>query len=227
MKTKKRNWKIYGLIMVLLLELFILPAPEAKADLYYTLENGGKLTLVSSAADRKNGYETAFTDLPFDGLQGKPKITSSKKSVAKIKNEGGGLFVIMPKKAGTTKIKLTAKVNGKKVTRKATIKIVKFKQPFKTLKIGGKNCIKKVNQSYNMANIKTDKSKIKLNYKLKSGWKVLYSSAYKQGSYTGKSIKVKNGAAFPLGDNETYVISMSLRNKKTGEEISVLFNVSH
>ena len=53
MKAKKRNWKIYGLIMVLLLELFILPVPEAKADLYYTLENGGNLTLVNSAADRK------------------------------------------------------------------------------------------------------------------------------------------------------------------------------
>lgn len=63
MKAKKRNWKIYGLIMVLLLELFILPVPEAKADLYYTLENGGNLTLVNSAADRKYGYEMAFTDV--------------------------------------------------------------------------------------------------------------------------------------------------------------------
>ena len=125
MKAKKRNWKIYGLIMVLLLELFILPVPEAKADLYYTLENGGNLTLVNSAADRKYGYEMAFTDVSLYGV--KPKIISSKKSVAKIKNNGGGLFTVIPKKAGTTKIKLTATVNRKKITRKATIKIVKFK----------------------------------------------------------------------------------------------------
>ena len=224
MKAKKRNWKIYGLIMVLLLELFILPVPEAKADLYYTLENGGNLTLVNSAADRKYGYEMAFTDVSLYGV--KPKIISSKKSVAKIKNNGGGLFTVIPKKAGTTKIKLTATVNRKKITRKATIKIVKFKQPFKTLKINGKNYTKKIKQSNNMTTIKTDKSKVKLNYKLKSDWKVLYSSFYNQGDYSVNTPKVKNGSTFSLDVNDTLIISMTLRNKKTHGEIMVSFNVS-
>lgn len=57
-------------------------------------------------------------------------------------------------------------------------------------------------------------TKIKLNYKLKSGWKVAASSVNKWGDYRQSDIKVKNGTTLSLQANDTYIVSMCLKNKR-------------
>lgn len=209
---RRKHIAIIGIIMALIIGFVPYPASEVKADPSMSVKNGEKKTLINSAMDRKEGYYIYFSDMP-DSVN-KIKVSTSKKSVAAIKKLGYGMFTVKPKKAGTTKVTVTGTADGKKITRKCTIKIVNFKQPFKSLKIDGKNYSKKVKSSGNGIGVKTKKSKIKFSYKLNSGWKVVDARA------DGK--KVKNGKTYSLPIEERYVgIELYVKNKKTGEMVAV------
>lgn len=209
---RRKHLTTIGLILALVLSVVSYPALEVKADPSMGIKNGSKKTLINSAADRKEGYYIYFSDMP-DSVK-KIKVSNSKKSIATIKYFGYGMFTVKPKKAGTTKVTLTGTADGKKITRRCTIKIVNFKQPFKSLKIDGKDYRKKVKSSGNGIGVKTKKSKIKFNYKLNSGWKVVDAQT------DGK--KVKNGKTYSLPIGEQYVgIELYVKNKKTGEIVAV------
>ena len=212
MMERRRHITTIGLILALVLSFVTYPALEVKADPSMGVKNGSKKTLINSAADRKEGYYIYFSDMP-DSVK-KVKVSVSKKSVIKVKYIGYGMFVVQPKKTGTSKVTVTGVADAKKITRKCTIKIVNFKQPFKCLKIDGKDYRKKVKSSGNGIGVKTKKSKIKFNYKLNSGWKVVDARA------DGK--KVKNGKTYSLSIGEQYVgIELYVKNKKTGETVAV------
>lgn len=214
---RRRHITTIGLILALVLSFVTYPASEVKADGAIGIKNGAKKTLINSAADRKWGYELYFSDMP-DNVK-KTKISVSRKSVAKVEYFGYKMFAVTPKKTGTLKVTITGVVNGKKIMRKCTIKIVKFKQPFKSLKIDGKDYHKKVKSSGNGIDVRTKKSKIMFNYKLNSGWKVVEARVGKK--------KVKNGKTYSLPMNEEYMgIELYVKNKKTKEIVNVSITVA-
>ena len=209
MGNKRMRQMIYGTVMVLFLGLIAYPS-TAKADITYGVKNGFKKTVSCSAVDRENGYFLSASNIPAKAK--KVKISLSKKSVGKVKSYGGGDFVFYPKKAGKTKITITAVVKGKKVKCKGTINVVKFKQPFKSLKVDGKDYSNNIKGSEGSAvEVKSNKSKAKVELNLKSGWKV--SKVYK-----GEK-KMKNRKSFTLKKGDG--IGVYVKNKKNNMEVNL------
>lgn len=214
MNKSKLKQRIQGMILIFLFTIIIFPAMTVRADDTICVKNGFKKTLVYSKYDKKYGYNFE-TDIPQNAK--KCKVSSSKKSVATVENYGSGYFCLKPKKEGKTTVTVTGVVNGKTVKCKGTVRVVKFQQPFKTLKIDGKSYLKKLNASYNYLEIKTKKSKVKFSYKLQPGWKILESQV--------NDGKVKNGKTYSIGEEEPLQIYILLKNKKSGEEIMTIFYV--
>ncbi len=93
-----------------------------------------------------------------------------------------------------------------KTEEKQEIKVVKFQNPFRVLKINGKSYLSKVKGSGNYIQFK--KSKIRLNYKLKPGWKIF--ATYVEGF---KPDTVKNNTTYTLKELSSY-IAICAKNKK-------------
>ena len=71
---------------------------------------------------------------------------------------------------------------------------------------------------HNYIEIESDKSKVKLEYKLKSGWKVVESNGgyYEDSSYISKDNNVKSGDIYPTrrkNESEGFHVLLILRNK--------------
>lgn len=178
MKNKKQKWMCIVFLLFLGFSV-VFPNITVKAkseEGYIDIEKNFKQTITCSSADKKEGYFLGIDNvLPKNATE--IKVTSSNKSVAGIrKGKWGANFYLKPKKTGTTRVVVSAVVGTEKVNYTGTVKVVNFKNPFKTLKINGKNYSKQVKGSNNYIEIK--KSKIKLNYKLKSGWKIESKDAY-------------------------------------------------
>ena len=208
------------------LALIILPVTHVKADDTICVDNKFKKTVVYSKDDKKYGYIFSMSGLYADSLE-QVKIKSSNKSVATVKPISRGAFQLYPKKAGTTRITITAVMNNKKVKKTGTVKVVNFQNPFKNLKVGGKNYLSKVKGSYNYLVIKTKKANVKLNYKLNSTWKIADAHAYgtEQISNIGGTTAAKNGMNYALKEGETLMIYLELKNKKNGVEIGTWLHI--
>ena len=90
--------------------------------------------------------------------------------------------------------------------------MVKFKQPFKSLKVDGKDYSNNIKGSEGSAvEVKSNKSKAKVELNLKSGWKV--SKVYK-----GEK-KMKNRKSFTLKKGEG--IGVYVKNKKNNMEVNL------
>lgn len=201
-------------MLVFLFALMIAPVKNVKADDTVSVKNGFKQTVVYSKTDKKWGYNYCVTSVPDNAK--KCKVTSSKKSVGTVENYGYGVFNFMPKKEGKTTITITGVVNGKTKKWKGTIRVVKFQQPFKVLKINGKSYLKKIKGSNNYCEMKTGKDKIRIDYKLQPGWKVVESYVNDE--------KVKSGKTYSKDENGSMVIYMTLKNRKRGEKIFFYFS---
>lgn len=208
MRNKRNYRKTVALILALLFGILLCPA-ETEAGNSAILGTNGiiyikynfKKTLVYSEEDRKQGYT-------FDGYVDEGKVKLSNKSVGKASSCEWGQFDFYPKKPGTTKVKIK---NGKKTKVTGTIKVVKFKQPFKTFKIDGKSYRKKVKSSHTVVSLNDSRLKAKIKYELKPGWKVTqvrkdFSPVKKKRTYT-----LERGG----------MLDIYLKNKKRGEELIV------
>lgn len=218
MKNKKQ--KMMGIVLMLFLGFAVVfPSMKVRAMGVIDIKKNFKQTVTYSASDKKNGYLLGtYNVLPQNAK--KIKVISSKKSVANIKKQkvqgGPPIFFLMPKKTGTTKVTVSAIVGKKTVKYTGTVKIINFKNPFKSLKINGKSYLKQVKGSENLIHIK--KSKVKLNYKLKPGWEIDLKSIY-----GFKQTSVKNNQTYTLKkDAFAAHITIQVKNKKTGEKISVI-----
>lgn len=222
--TSKNFFLKMGLLVFFVLA--ILPATHVKADDTIQVDNKFKKTVVYSKEDQKYGYLFSVSGLYGDSLKD-VKVKSSNKSVAVIKAIWGGTFQLHPKKAGTTRITITAVMNNKKVKKTGTVKVVDFQNPFKNLKVGGKNYISKVKGSYNYLVINTKKANVKLNYKINSSWKILDAYAYgtKQISDIGGTTPAKNGMSYSLEQGETLMMYIKLKSKKNGIEIGTWLHI--
>lgn len=185
------------------------------------VKNGFKEAVFYTAAEKKAGV-VFFTSVREDAAE--CKVVSSKTSVARVENIGNGAFLFYPKKAGTTKVTVTGKVKGKTVKCQGTVRVIKFRQPFKALRFGGKEYSQKIRSGNNRIDIKTKKARMSVRYRLKPGWEVTNAwveQGYRKGVglENGKSISVIQGGEAKKGRRTQ--IFIQLKHKETGVRIEV------
>lgn len=219
MKKQKNISRILKIAVIAFLVVIIFPTANVKADGAIEIEkNHFKKAVILSGYDELDG-EVFF----LKGVQGRIlKVKSSNKSVAAVKKYENSFFV-KPKKTGTTKITITALNGNKKIKWSGNIQVVKFENPFQTLKINNKSCKSKLKASYNSICVKTKKPINKLSYKLKPGWKVNYSYVMEWG-YDPNG-KLKNGQKYTLNSGEALHIFMEVKNKKRGLSIGTILTI--
>lgn len=220
MKHSKKSRRIGILVTAFLLILAMCTPLIVSADGTIPVSNGFKQTIILSQLDQQRGYSFYADSLPANVKN--VKATSSKKSVATVKGNGLLNFTVTPKKVGTTKITLKGKSGKKAVKCAGTIKVVKFQQPFKTLKVNGVSQRSAVTSSVNVKAIEVDKPKAKIDFKAASGWKVLSASLY---SSNGKTQKLKSGKTYTIANQGYLAVSISMENKKNGAVIENYFNI--
>lgn len=144
------------------------------------------------------------------------KTTVADPSVVELK-EQGRLYMIV-KKPGSTTITLVATPRGSEEEQTFNIKFnsVKYANALKSIKIGKKEYVKKLNKVDSYLK-KTGKLSGKLVVKAKKGWKVtkiekvwMYSSNYKMKT-------IKNGKKVTLDGKVPQSVLVTIRNKKTGQ----------
>ncbi|MDO4557145.1 MAG: hypothetical protein Q4B70_18700 [Lachnospiraceae bacterium] len=214
--------KAFAAFAFAMIEAIGFTGTEVKAGGGFGVTNKFKET-VTLTKDNK-GYGVAFDLVDVsNGSYKNIKVTSSKKSVATI--EKGGLneeIIVYPKKAGTTKITWTAtdEKTNKEVKQTGTIKVVKFENPFSTLKIADKNYASKVKKDLSVISTKTGKTKLKLKYKLKKNWKLdkngSYFSTYDTSTGKSKIQSIKTGKTYTIKKNSWTSFQITLKNTKTG-----------
>ena len=110
-----------------------------------------KITVTRYSQSEK-GFDSYYIDMGNRG-KGADRITatSSKKSVVKVKcyndPEDALSVVIEARKPGTSKLVIKIKRNGKVKKYKCTVKVIKYKNPIKSFKIGKKNYAKRFKKS--------------------------------------------------------------------------------
>ena len=149
--------------------------------------------------------------IAFGDMKAGKKITSVKSSNKKVatvkvmKGQSGPTYIMITmKKVGTTKI--SYKLGGKKKT--AVLKVVKWKNPVKSFKIGSTNYASKFKKAVNFTE-SIDLSAKRVAVKAARGWKVVKILYYAGGDMPKK---IKNGTTLPNG---TSFVSVVLKNKKT------------
>ena len=135
------------------------------------------------------------------------KLKSSNPKVAtlsKFEYEGTAYVAIEPKSPGKTTVTFNLKHNGKTIKAKVAVTVLKYVNPFKSLKIGTKSCASLFKKTDMAHTYKTLKGRI--TYKLKKGWKLRTVSSYNGSNGSDykhldpkKSIKVKKGYRLSFG----------------------------
>lgn len=215
---KRMKTKILKFMAVLFLVLLICPSMTAKAEQdneYWISSKKFKETVYMPIGSQKKEGIMIHPALPSNAK--KLKVSVSNKKIAKAKiSSSTGVLTLYPKKTGTVKVTITGRSNGKKFTRKGTIKLVKFENPFKTLKIGGKSYRNKITMRDNQDVFDVSgKTSMKINYKLKSGWKFISTSvSIEDENGNVKNWKVKNGKTYSWPRGNYMQVHMILKNKK-------------
>lgn len=215
MKNKKMYRKLLGVVVVLFICVLAVPN-TAKAYDDWLIRNMGKnfkTTTVMYSSKDNCSYEFEPYFAYKDGMKNF-KVKLSKPKIGKIMKSKYGSFSFMPRKAGTTKITVSADVGGKKEICKGTIKVVKFTQPFKSFTIGGKSYRGRVKGTYNLLRIKLKKKSANVNYKLNKGWKV---ESIQDGWYDETKTKKTHKLTKKPGKNGMMFIY--LKHKKTGAKV--------
>lgn len=150
----------------------------------------------------------------------KLKVSSSKKSVAKARIESG-LVILFVKKPGKATITVRNKSTNK--TYKCSLKVVKYRNPFKKFTVAGKNRAGKF-KKYNYTDFVNDKTqKSKISIKTKKGWKIkkiVYGRTYydDNGGFTEHKKKIKNNSVVKVKETNNaelfQYVECILYNKK-------------
>lgn len=158
------------------------------------------------------------------------KITSvvvNDKTVAKVnkdKFDGNVRWSLTPKKTGKVKVTATYKTSSGKKKVSKTVKVKKYPNQIKSLKVNGKTVSTKKYQNY--YDKKYTGTSVKIKTALKDGWKL--KSVYcdvTDKNYNGKPIKVSkstilNGKAIKFAKKYKYFfLDFEMQNKSTGDII--------
>ena len=156
----------------------------------------------------------------------KVKVKSSKKGILSDVGEAFNYIVFYADKAGTTTLKVNVtKKSGKKVTYKIKVCVLNSKKIFKSVKLGRKNCTKKLIQD-NENGIKYKAKTGKISIKPADGWrlygKIRYYSEkgdpydpFEKGVLYKKTYKNNQRIKFRKGCTN-HTIYFKMKHKKTG-----------
>jgi len=152
------------------------------------------------------------------------KVTSSKKSVVKTfkyYKDSKGMILLKVKK-GTARVTIKCKKNGKNKTYKSKIKVVKYKNPFKGIYVGDKNCASKFNKRMLATYKNTLSTEQKISIKMKSGQKIknIHYDAINMENSKIISKTIKNNSSIKLKGNsevwdESITVTVYDKKKKT------------
>ena len=234
MKIKQKLLGIAGFVMVLFLGLVMYPSTQVRADYIgaFQLKNGFAEEAMCSPGDQDGYYRMSLKSIRL-AICKDVNVTSSNPSAAAVeydRAEEVSTFRLIPRKKGVTRIKVTAIRNGKKVSCQGIIRVVEFKSPFQSLKVNGEDCSDEVTASSSTVNIKA--SKFRLNYKLRSGWKVSrLSGKIENTNQDGGGNKftfrmIQKGKLVSLKDGYVLRVYLNVKNKKTGQTMTTMFVVN-
>lgn len=174
-------------------EIYLVDWSKKGAESFATLQSKSYITMKATSSNKKVATVTTET------------VKQGKKYI--------GTYTIKTKGYGTTKIKVKATVGGKTYTKTCKYTFEKYKNPFKTLKIGNKSYVKKADKAKkNSGVIHTGEWILngKILIEMKKGYKL--KGIYTMNYETGKQKKIKNGSK--LTDvMSPYII---YQNTKTG-----------
>lgn len=186
-------------------------------------------------AGKKNVYVVVGYDNPIKKkyIYGKvTSVTSSNSKVVKVvketyTNEKGKkqyFFHLNYKKAGTAKLTVKyTRANGKKATIKETLKIKKYPNMIKSLKVNGKAVkVSKNKFVYSVSSFKKTSAKIKM--ATKNGWKVKEATVDFYGkSYSYKELKksvITKGSSISIPKKYERAIVYIYMENKAGDQIT-------
>ena len=162
--------------------------------------------------------------LRIDGTRDKNDIKKLKSSKKDIELEAGDGYITVRYGNKSQKTTITCEVKGVKL--KTTLKIVKYKNPFKSKKLGGTNYTKRYNKR-NYAYITKKYNNNTLSIKCQSGWKITYVGFTKKSTKRYKVYRT-NSSTFSkkVSLNAWYKdITIYVENEKTG--IKEMFNMDY
>ena len=147
-------------------------------------------------------------------------VTSSNKNIIKAgcddRNDASTLW-IKPLKAGKAKITVRYKAGGKSRSVSATFTVKKLPKPFAWVKVNGRKIdLNKNKLGYDC--LKYTKTKITVDFKLNSGWKVQFLDGAKIRGDEYKDFSWKKGKAVSLARDQRAILDIALVNKTTGDE---------
>lgn len=220
MKKKAKKIMVSVLVMVLMAGCFI-PAQIVRADTFMT-------------AKYKKNVTVAKLNYPYildmgNKLKGVKKVTvkSSKKSVVEPMKDDKNVF-FWTKKTGTAKLTIKVKKAKKTYTYTTKVKVVKYANPAKTIKLGSKNLTSKFKKELFYLTYKTKATKQKLSIKLKKGWKVktIKQQYFSEKKQTFIQKKIKNNSYIKYTNNVGNRVYMNLYNSKTNQTLDLCIGVN-
>lgn len=194
------------LAVVMLLGLLLAPSVGAEA--------AGTATPSFYTAKKVQAYSKNVTWILSVQNLGNGKVSNWKSSNTKVikidsKNRGNGTKGYRTVGTGTAVISCKVKKGNKTYTPKMTV-VVKKVDGFQYIKVDGKNVYR--GKNYIFSNIQRDgRKKIRVSWKLKSGYKLV--NAYYYSEKTGKEVKIKNNQNITLKSGYSYV-TITYKNSK-------------
>ena len=222
MGNKMLHRLMSGLLIAVFVLCLLVPTKKSFAAYidYETVKYAKKITLISK------GYKDA-SNRPYLLDMGS-KVKGAKKVTIDIKGSGvygdatenaytGGYDInLYAHASGKAKLAVKVTKGGKVKTYKATIKVVDYKNPVKSLKIGSKNYAGKFKKYKLIKGIKFPSKKGKLTVTPAKNWKVKEIEVIGTTKDGSKDITVKKVKKYDLSKFTTLSgVFVTLTNKKT------------
>lgn len=208
-----RNFKrCFSVLLTLVLMFHVFLAVPSEVDAASSSKPGFSSSSVTAFVCTNHSWGMAVQNL------GNGKVISVKSSSPKVvsvtKNSYGFSYTVL--KAGTATVTCKVKKSGKSYTLKVKIK-AKKEAPFSYIRVAGKNVYKGNEYKSNFLYGKYG-STAKIEWKLKSGWKLVKVSycSFKKGQsgYTSSKAKtIKNKGKAKLGTGGAWV-NFEVKNSK-------------
>ena len=211
----KRTKRVAILFVLLFIMTAIAPPTVAEAA-------GNKVSIVTDLLWADCEY---YNSIQFENMPDKAKIISiksSKPAVLEVEKQGSGIYdnLLIPHKAGKSKITVKYKVGKTTKTVSAVYTVKKFPNAYASIKLNGKKVnFKKIKYYYDVFSYK--KNTVKIDLKPAKGWKIIDTYSNTSKAKTGANLKdfqYKNGKKIAIKKGYNCNIFFTLQNKK-GETI--------
>ena len=213
--------KIVIVVMALVLVLPAFPAIDVEATSAKP-KFPTKMTVIYYPKNKSRNYVLRTIGTNSSVIS---NVKSSNKKV--LRGKGGNMLGLDLRKAGKATVTFDALVSGKTYKYKSVVNVVKYENPFKTLKIGSKNYASKFKNGEvnNWAESSKGTLKGKLNIVPKKNWKIQSINYFERAvGQQGRWKKIKKGAKINLTAKRGNRVSIVMKNRKTGIEHRISIN---